>query len=536
MNRARVAMFLAAVLSIGVLYAGLNWGALVAGGADSYGYVSQAGLWRQGLPIVHQSVVRPSPWPWAAETWTPLGYRPSPKLRDAIVPVYAPGLPLLMALMQAIAGACGAFLVVPLCGALTVWLTFTLGRRLFDAPAVALWGAALVAASPVFLYQLMNAMSDVPVTAAWMLALVLAVIGRPLASGIAMSVAIAIRPNLTPLALVVAAWIWMARAINETPGKEGRSGAGDVVWFLVGVVPSVVGIGWLNTRLYGSPLTSGYGATADYYSLGFLSTNVRQFAAWMIGAETPVVGLAALYFLAPRLFPAPRIPFARLLLGGSMAVVMLSYLFYRPFDAWWYLRFLLPMWPVMMLLTAASLDALAWRWLRPAYPLVIAAAAAWLAWHGVRTAADRYAFDLGRGERRYVDVASFIAEHTKPDAVVLSRQHSGSLRLYAGRLTLRYDILDPAWLDRAIEYLQSIGRRPYFVLDGAEVEAFKQRFGATNRTGGLDWPPIAMLGSSVAIYDPIERKADTSPLAIARTRRPRASWLCDPPQMWLGSR
>jgi hypothetical protein len=32
-----------------------------------------------------------------------------------------------------------------------------------------LWGAGLVATSPVFLYQLMNAMGGVPVTAAWML-------------------------------------------------------------------------------------------------------------------------------------------------------------------------------------------------------------------------------------------------------------------------------------------------------------------------------------------------------------------------------
>jgi hypothetical protein len=525
-DRGRAAALFAAVLAAGVLYAGLRWGALVAGGADSYGYVSQAGLWRQGLPIVHQSVVRPSPWPMAADTWAPLGYRPSPKLRDAIVPVYAPGLPLLMALMQGIAGACGAFLVVPLCGALTIWLTFTLGRRLFDAPAVALWGAALVATSPVFLYQLMNAMSDVPMTAAWTLALMLAVIRWPLASGLAMSVAIAIRPNLAPLAVVLAAWIAI------TDGTPGRLRLGGVIRFMIGVVPSVVGIGWLNAHLYGSPLTSGYGATSDFYSLGFLPTNVRQFTTWLIDAETPVVAFAALYFLAPRLFPAPRIPFARLLLGGSTAIVLFSYLFYRPFDAWWYLRFLLPMWPIMMLLTAASLDAIVRRWLRPAYPLVIATAAAWLAWHGVHTAADRYAFDLGRGERRYVDVARFIAEHTDPGAVVLSLQHSGSLRLYSGRLTLRYDILDPLWLDRAIDYLQSIGRRPYFVLDGPEVEAFRERFSRTNRLGALDWPPIAMLGSIVAIYDPIDRKADTSPLAIGRTRRPRGSWLCDPPQVW----
>ena len=69
------------------------------------------------------------------------------------------------------------------------------------------------------------------------------------------------------------------------------------------------------------------------------------------------------------LLPPPKVPFARVLLGGSLLVVLLSYLFYQPFDAWWYLRFLLPMWPVMMLLTAAALESMARRWLRPAYPV-----------------------------------------------------------------------------------------------------------------------------------------------------------------------
>ena len=541
MDRRRAAALAAAVLSSGVLYAGLSLGALVAGGADSYGYVSEALLWHHGLPIVHQDVVRASPWPRAAQTWTPLGYRESPTLPDAIVPVYAPGLPLLMALLQTVAGSCGAFLVVPLCGALTIWLTFMLGRQLFETPIVALWGAALVATSPVFLYQLMNAMSDVPVTAAWTLVLVLAVARRPLACGIATGAALAIRPNLAPLAIVVAAWIGVTAAASWSASLSGErrrpaeslalQTGGHVVRFLIGVAPAVVGIGWLNAQLYESPLTFGYGKTSDFYSFAYLFTNVRQFATWTMEVETPVVALAALSVAVPRLFPPARIRFARLLLGGTMAVVVLSYLFYVPFGAWWFLRFLLPMWPVMMLLTAASLDAFARRWLRPAYPVVIAATAALLAWHGVRTAADRYAFDLWRGERRYIDVGRFMAAHTEPGAVLFSMQHSGSLRLYAGRLTLRYDLLDPAWLDRTVEHLRSIGRRPYFVLDEFEVEVFKRRFARRNRSGALDWPPMATLGSTVAIYDPIDRKPDTPPLAIARTRTRRGSWLCDPPQV-----
>ena len=514
----RASTIAAAILAVAALWAGLRWGAMVAGGADSYGYVSQAGYWQRGGVVVQEDVIRPSPWPGASLTWAPLGYRPSPNRPDAIVPLYAPGLPLLMALGQRIAGFCGAFFVVPLCGALTIWLTYRLGRQLFGAPGVALWGAGLVAASPVFLYQLMNAMSDVPVTAAWTLALVLTVSRRPLTAGLAMSAAIAIRPNLAPLAGVLVVWTALA------------DGAPASLRLALGTAVSVIGIALFNARVYESALTSGYGTTSDLYAIGFFATNARQFAGWLAEVETPAVALAGLFFVAPGLLPPAQIPRPRLLLGGSLAVVLLSYLFYRPFDAWWYLRFLLPMWPVMMLLTAAALETIARRWLRRVYPFAMAAAVAFLAWHGVRTAADRSAFDLARGERRYLDVARFVAGHTDPDAVILSVQHSGSLRIYADRLTLRYDVLDPLWLDRTVAYLQSIGRRPYYVLDGGEVDAFRRRFAAANRFGGLDWPPMATLGGTIAVYDPIARTPETSPLAIASTRG--SHLLCDSPQSW----
>jgi hypothetical protein len=517
----------AGILALAVFVAGVRWGAMVAGGADSYGYVSQAGYWQRGSVVVQEDVIRQSPWPGAALTWAPLGYRPSPTRPDAIVPLYAPGLPLLMALGQLVAGFCGAFLVVPLCGALTIWLTYGLGRRVFDAAGIALWGAGLVATSPVFLYQLMNAMSDVPVTAAWTLALVLTLSRRPLSAGLAMSAAIAIRPNLAPLAGVMIAWTALAEV---RPGAV-RGAASAAVRMTAGVAVSVAGIALFNARVYESAFTSGYGTTSDLYALEFFSTNVRQFGAWIADVETPLVAVAALFLIAPGALPPAKIRFARLLLGGWLLVVLLSYLFYQPFDVWWYLRFLLPAWPVMMLLTAAALESMARRWLRSAYPVAIGATVVLWALHGVWTAVDRSAFDLGRSERRYIDVARFVAGHTGPDAVILSVQHSGSLRLYADRLTLRYDALDPLWLDRVVAHLQATGRRPYYVLDGREVEAFRRRFGATNRAGTLDWTPLATLGGTIAVYDPIDRRAGMSPLAIGSTRGAHGG-LCDAPQSW----
>src|SRR4249920_124986 len=256
MRSDRVCTVMAALLSLAALYAAIRWGAWIAGGSDSYGYVSQAGYWQRGSLVIQEDVIRPSPWPGAALTWSPLGYRPSPRRPDAIVPLYAPGLPLLMALAQAIAGFCGAFFVVPLCGALTVWLTYAVGRRVFDAPGTALWGAALVATSPVFLYQIMNAMSDVPVTAAWMLALVLVVSDRPWLSGLAIGAAIMIRPNLAPLAGVFVAWLALTRWRSLFRLAAG-SAAGLCAVLLV------------NWRMYGSPLTSGYGEIGHYYAWAF---------------------------------------------------------------------------------------------------------------------------------------------------------------------------------------------------------------------------------------------------------------------------
>src|SRR5205814_317443 len=106
------------------------------------------GLWRQGTLTIRQDIVRETPWPIARDTWRPLGYILAADSSDGIVPSYPPGLPLLMALAQIVGGYCAAFFVVPICGALTVWSTYELGRRVFGRPEVAVGAALLMAASP----------------------------------------------------------------------------------------------------------------------------------------------------------------------------------------------------------------------------------------------------------------------------------------------------------------------------------------------------------------------------------------------------
>src|SRR5262249_21219123 len=158
--------------------------------------------------------------------------------------------------------------------------------------------------------------SDVPVTAFSTLALVLAAARRPLASGLAMSAAIAIRPNLAPLALPIS--VWLARTDRPALG-----------WFAARLAPSGAGIASLHARLYESPLVSGYGTTGDLYAVGHFAANMRQFGSSILANEPALLaGALTCLFVRP-----PAIAGARLLLGGWMTVVVLSYAFYQPFDA-----------------------------------------------------------------------------------------------------------------------------------------------------------------------------------------------------------
>jgi hypothetical protein len=518
----------AAALAATMVVVAFGWQSTSIGGADQYAYVTEAGLFGRGELIVRQEIVHRSPWPGADGTWIPIGYTGIPGAPSAMTSVVSPGLPLLMAALQRLFGFCAAFWVVPICAGLTIWLTFRLGARVFGRPDLGLAAAALMAISPTFLAQAVSPLSDVPATAAWLLTLVLLVEGHPTAAGLAAAIAIAVRPNLVPISLGLLTWT----ALRDMRNRPMR-GVPVTVRLALGIALAVGGIAWLNARLYGSPIRSGYGGLEGLFAWKYLSTNVLQFTEWTAGTETPLVALAAVFFIAPAVLPPSRIANPRVLLGGFVAIVIASYLFYLPFTGWSYLRFLLPAWPIVMLLTAVGVEALAARWLpagvrSAALPVVLGL----LALHHVPFAIREHVFARWRDEARYVDVAKYIAATTEPSAVFVSWQESGSIRLYADRLTLNFARLDRRWLDRAVDRLQAMGRRPYFVVEGFEIDAFRQRFGADNRFGLLDWTPIAVFQEPyVAIYDPYLREPGRTPVVIPRgaERWPRR---CRPPAVW----
>ena len=402
----------------------------------------------------------------------------------------------------------GVFWVVPLAGAALVVLSFLLGRAL-GGSAAGLLTAALVATSPAFLFQLMAPMSDVVVAAFWIAALVLALpnrLGRWFLAGLASSLAILTRPNTAPIAAVFVLVALWKDASEASRAVTGRQRVLHTLAYAAGILPGVLGVAAIHTALYGSPFQSGYGSAGELFALENLAPNLARYPIWFVTSETPFVCLAA---AAPVLWRRHGLNL-RLALFTALcaAAIWLCYLFYRPFEEWWYLRFLLTAFPCLLALAAVSFCtllkgvAIQWR-----LPIAVAVLTPVLLWR-IDYARAQETFDSWKHESRYADTGHLVLTTLAPNAVLFSMQQSGSLRYYSGRLTLRWNYLDPAWLDRSIGTLKALGLKPYFVLEEAEEGAFRSRFGAVSRLGKLNWPAHAELKSSpaVRIYDPDEAR------------------------------
>jgi hypothetical protein len=498
----------------------LALGARAVGAADTSGYLSQAYLWLDGGLHVPQPLTADLPWPHPRESLTPLGYTPALTSEAyAAVPVYPPGLPLVFAGVIATAGDCAVYVVPAVSAALLVLATFLLGLRVTSEPAAAATAAALMASSPLLLFIAMTPMSDGVAAALWTSALWLVMRGSRASILLASAVtgmAILVRPNLVPLAAVIT----LAAGVRLGPWRlDGIR----ILLSLLGTVPAAVAVGLLNDHLYGSPLLSGYGPADRLYSLDHLSTNVRQFSTWFAGSEGLVLWPALLWLVVHRRMP--RVPLERVLPAALLAAgVIGAYLFYLPFDAWWFLRFLLPAYPVLFI----ALGWTTWRLVAPAPPawrrvilaVLVAAAVARVLPYWPEIAA------LGRHEERYAAVGRYVDTSLPPNAAIISMLHSGSIRFYSGRLVVRYDAFTPTRLETAIEWLAEHGYQPYLVIDGTEEAKFLARFEGASAAGRLERLLLAEWteAGTVRVYDATQPPGGRRAVAI---RSPHGG--CVPP-------
>jgi hypothetical protein len=260
---------------------------------------------------------------------------------------------------------------------------------------------------------------------------------------------------------------------------------------IAGTIPGCLFIAWINNHLYGSPLASGYGALSSLFSVSHIPTNLARYGGWLVQSQTPlaVCGIAALLIPLRTIWPTRELQRTARFLGAGVVTVWALYVVYLPYDQWWFLRFLLPAWPAMCIGSAALLVRLAQTRSTVSRGAAIAILAL-VGAHNVYYASTHGAFPSGEGDHRYVSIAKMVEQATEPSAVIFTGQHSGPVRYYAGRTIIRFDSLDRAWLDRAVQWLAARGRRAYFLLEEWETIEFQKRFGESNALGALAHAPV----------------------------------------------
>jgi hypothetical protein len=430
----------------------------VCGGSDSYGYVSAAAALADGAIIRPAPLASALPFAGGILAVTPLGWVPAAS-GTAIVPGYPLGFPIVAAILVRAAGLGAAFYVPLAAGTGILVLTYRLARSHADAWVA---GAAtlVVAFNPVLTNMAVQPMSDAP-AAFWYMLAVVSLAGarrRPVMAGLAFGMAVWTRPLVAV----------MFPALLLATARDRRV----TLRLLLGGAPVACALALTQWYLYGSPLRTGYGGTAGLFTTSNITRHLGAYAWWLVAAHSPlfVAALAAGVWRGPR-----RLAWASVT-GLAMAVV--PYLFnVQFFDDFDLIRYLLPALVPCLVVATLGVGAMAARVVparaRGAAMLALAACAASASF---AFTSGTFTFRVRQQESRYVEVADWVRTHTPAGAVVLSDLHSGPLRLYAERETLRWVMIPEGRFGATIDVLAARGMPCYAAADGdVEARGLEQR-------------------------------------------------------------
>lgn len=443
-----------------------------AGGADSSGYVNAArllasgrasepirGLQRLGLP------------PGDGPLFIPLGYGPGPR-PGTMSPSYPPGLPLHMAAAAFVGGSSRApFLVSPLAGLACLLLIYFLARELGLPRGLAFAGSVLLGFTPVFVFQEVVAMSDVPATA-WALAAVLAAYRArrsaawSLAAGAAFAIGVLVRPMNVLLLPALALVLPLRRK--------------HLSLFVLGGAPFAAFLLLYNRAAFGSPWRTGYGSLlAGGLSWSNFAPRARHYSFWLARTMSPILLVGWLAVMVDRRVAVRD----RAALFVWFAGFFLFYSFYVVYDAWWYTRFLLPGLPAIILGTLLSVrdfvlegsdplrgsdprDVRGGR-LRVAVAAILIVAALTVE---IRYISKDQLHKIYKGERIYPDACEMTSRRVPPGAIVASMQMSGALHHYTPITYAMWNWLLPERFAELRASTERRGHRWYALLAPFEVE------------------------------------------------------------------
>jgi hypothetical protein len=474
LSRAAVLLLVAGFVGYGLF---LAWhGGSYAGGADSSGYLNSARLLGEGR--LSGTPRAPDGWPHTAfglMAFQPLGFT-TDATEPRLTPTYPTGLPLHLLAASWLVGWRHAATLVNIFAALGAGaILWSLARRLQLGPGWAAAALGLFWLCPLTLFTALQPLSDL-LALFWSLAALWLALRSPghwrwaLLTGVATSIAVLVRPTNVLLALPLAV------ALGTDLRRHLLLGLGGL--------PAAAFFCYYNWRAYGAPLATGYGDVWNVFGLVNVSPNLVHFARWIPALLTPLI-LAAL--------AAPFLPATRrreLAVLGLWAGLLIGFYacYYHSGETWWYLRFILPAFPVLILAALVVLQH-AWRRRPPslatrlALAVVAAATAAWQ----IRLSDRLDAVGITAGEADYLHGANWAQGQLPPEAAVFCMQTSGALYFYTPLLLIRWDQVEMAELPRLLATLQA-GRRPVYAMlfEFEQAEAFA-------RLGGR-WKKIATVG------------------------------------------
>lgn len=475
----RPRVVLLVILVLGYVWFLRAYTAPYAGGSDSSGYLNAAALLREGrLSSVKPTLAGHAPGEFAVGAHQPLGFLTRAGT-DEMAPSYPIGLPLHLVAFSWLVGLDWAAIPLNICAALASGAVFyLLARRLDLPPGLATAGTAALWLCPLFLFAALQPMSDLLALTWSLAALYTAVRAREswhwgVACGVAVAWSVLVRP--TNLLVVV--------PVAVALGLHWRS----YLWVGLGGLPGAVLLGWYDKTIYGSVLATGYGDVWSAFSREYAMHNSVFFLWWIPGLLTPVV---ALVLLAPFRAAARRREVAALATWAAILIGFYAF-YYHSGETWWYLRFILPAFPALGLISLVVLNS--FRVPEAGRPLaagvLLVAVLGWELYQGRR-------FELihnKSGEATYYDSAMWARSNLPPNATIVCMQVSGALYYYTDFLLLRWDQIDPSKIPPLLAAVRSAGRPVYAILYGFE-EA-----GAQERIGG-HWKKIARIRNNATVW------------------------------------
>ena len=457
-----------------------------AGDSDTSGYVHNSRLLMEGYlfgdvrPIGDLPLHEVNRW-----VYQPLGFVTSDDLTRQ-VPTYPFGFPLVLAVFRFLAdGDSGVLIAQVFIGCATLLSVFFLSRQLGLSRVWSFLATLVIGVSPLFQFMAIRPMSDLLSAGLATCCVLFARVAHRhfLFAGLlgfCVSLALLTRaPNIflaLPVGLLLLVrlkeqrWWWVI-VLGSLPG----------FWFLL----------WLNNTLYGSPLASGYADVWRLFRLEYFGMTLRHFAYWLSVLHTPVITIAFVASLV--LLRKDWLKTAVLWTWAASFIVFYGFYFHSH-QTWWFLRFILPALPPIVIGACLFLQEIFGRlnrrfdraWLMPSLCLILAL---YIALSGLRARQGRVHFIEPKHDS-YMQLVDWVEEHAEAEDVFVCMQASGCLYYYTDHSIVRYDQLKEGEWERIQRAMGGTGGVIYATLYRHEIE----RYEALSRQAPGTWAEVASLG------------------------------------------